>query len=331
MAKKSGNILTSLLLKSNEKTPMKWLFPCELAMVIYAVFTLLLLLFTSTSQPDVESLIFWRVRIVLLTVALWIVYRLWTCRLMAFARVVMLLVTLSWWYPDTYLLNCHFDNLDHIFASWDQSLFGFQPALLWSKAYPSHLISELMAMGYSFYFLMFVSMTLLVFFTRYDDFQKVSFILIGAFFVYYVVFDLFPVAGPQYYYLAVGVDKIAHGDFPQLGSYFASHTECLPIPGWQDGFFRHLVQMSHNAGERPTAAFPSSHVGISTLTMILAIYLRQWKFLLIWAIPYVFLCMGTVYLMPHYAVDAIAGFFTAIAVFFLMKYLWDRFFQTHSR
>ena len=72
---------------------------------------------------------------------------------MAFARIGLLLVTLSWWYPDTYVLNCHFENLDHVFASWDQKLFGFQPALLWSKAYPSHIVSELMAMGYSLYFL----------------------------------------------------------------------------------------------------------------------------------------------------------------------------------
>jgi membrane-associated phospholipid phosphatase len=45
---------------------------------------------------------------------------------------------------------------------------------------------------------------------------------------------------------------------------------------------------------------------------------------LIWAIPWIFLCMGTVYLLPHYAVDAIAGFFSAIVVFFLLKYIWNK-------
>ena len=109
-----------------------------------------------------------------------------------------------------------------------------------------------------------------------------------------------------------------------MGKYFANHTECLPIPGWEDGLFRNLVQKAHETGERPTAAFPSSHVGVSTLVMIIALWLKEWKFALIWAIPWIFLCMSTVYLLPHYAVDAIAGFFSAIAVFFLLKFVWDK-------
>lgn len=324
---KNNKILSDLFLKSGEKKPMKWLFPVEIGMVIYAIFSLFVVLFTSTSHANPEVLVWWRVRVVLLTVALWLVYRMWPCRAMAMARIALLLVTLSWWYPDTYVLNCHFQNMDHIFASWDQKLFGFQPALLWSKAYPSYIVSELMAMGYFFYFLMFVSLTFYVFFKRYEDFQKVSFILITSFFVYYVVFVLIPVAGPQYYYLAVGVDEIARGNFPEVGSYFAKHLECLPIPGKPDGIFRNLVQMSHNTGERPTAAFPSSHVGVSTLTMIIALWLKEYKFVLIWAVPWMFLCMGTVYLLPHYAVDAIAGFFTAIGVFFLLKFTYEKWFE----
>lgn len=330
MAKKANGGLTALIKqltsKSAEIKPAKWLLPAEIGMMLYGIFTLLLIIFTYTSQPDAEALIWWRVRVMLLTVALWVVYRLWTCRLMHLARISLLLVTLGWWYPDTYLLNCHFDNLDHIFAQWDQSLFGFQPALVWSKAFPSPVVSELMAMGYSLYFLMFVSLIFYVFFKRYNDFQKVTYIIITAFFVYYVVFDLLPVAGPQYYYKAVGTDAIAQGYFPAIGSYFSTNMECLPLPGWEDGLFHNLVQASHDAGERPTAAFPSSHVGISTVTMLMALRLKEWKYLLIWAVPYVFLCMGTVYLLPHYAVDAIAGFFTAIAVYFALEWSWKRVF-----
>lgn len=328
MAKSSSNnIFKTLFAKSEEKTPMKWLFPVEIVMMIYALFTLCVILFTVTTIKNPEALVWWRVRMVLCTVALWIVYRLWTCRFTALARIALLLLTLSWWYPDTYLLNCQFQNLDHVFAAWDQSLFGFQPALVWHKLYPSAIISELMAMGYSMYFLMFVSLIFYTFFRHYARFQKVSFIVIGSFFVYYVVFVLIPVAGPQYYYNAVGVDEIAHGNFPALGSYFADHLDCLPIPGKQHGLFRNLVQMSHDAGERPTAAFPSSHVGISTITMICFIWLKEWKWLMLWAVPYIFLVMGTVYLQPHYAVDAIAGFFTAIGVFFLMKWAYERYFR----
>lgn len=318
--------LQEMISRKSETKPYKWLFPAEIGMMLYGIFTLLLIAFTYTSIPDPEQLIWWRVRVMLLTVAMWIVYRLWTCRMIALARVVLLFVTLGWWYPDTYLLNCHFDNLDHIFAAWDQYLFGFQPALVWSKAFPSRIVSELMSMGYAFYFLMFASLVFYIFFKRYNDFQKVAYILVSSFFIYYVIFDLLPVAGPQYYYLAVGLDNIQAGHFPAVGTYFASHTECLPIPGWEDGFFRGLVQTSHDAGERPTAAFPSSHVGVSTLTMLMALRLKEWKFALIWAVPYAFLCMGTVYLLPHYAVDAIAGFFTAIGIYFALEWSWKRYF-----
>lgn len=304
---------------------MKWLFPAELGMMIYAAFTILLLLFTYTMQPNAEALLWWRLRVVALTLALWIVYRLWPCRLMVMARISLLLVTLSWWYPDTYELNCHLPNFDHVFAQWDQSLFGFQPSLEWSKAFPSPVVGELMKMGYGLYFLMFVSMIFITFFRKYKDLQRVSFVIISSFFLYYVIFVLVPVSGPQYYYLAAGVDNIAAGIFPKIETgYFAQHLECLAIPGWQDGLFHQLVQASHNAGERPTAAFPSSHVAIATISMLMAIRQKEWVYLVVFAVPYVFLVMGTVYIYAHYAVDAIAGFVTAIPVFFMMEYAYKK-------
>lgn len=312
----------------NKKEHYSWLFPAEVSMVIYAMFTLLFVLITYTIQPSADALIWWRVRIVALTVALWFVYRLWPCRLMELARIVLLLVTLGSWYPDTYELNCHLPNLDHVFAGWDQAIFGFQPSLLWSKAFPSPVVSELMKMGYGLYFLMFVSLIFLTFFKKYQDFQRVSFVIIGAFFLYYVIFDLIPVSGPQYYYQAVGIENIAAGHFPELSrGYFANHLECLAIPGWDGGLFHNLVQASHNAGERPTAAFPSSHAAIATLSMLVAIRQKEWRYLIIFAVPYVFLVMGTVYIYAHYAVDAIAGVITAVPVFFLMEYLYKKFYK----
>ena len=46
---KNNNKLSDLFLKSGEKKPMKWLFPVEIGMVLYAVFTLFVIFFTSTS------------------------------------------------------------------------------------------------------------------------------------------------------------------------------------------------------------------------------------------------------------------------------------------
>lgn len=295
-----------------EKKPVKWLVSAELALVAYIAFTLVMALITSTNLHNGDALVWENVRMVLTTGALWLVYRIWPCRAFMFLRMCMLFWYLSELYPETYVLSSQFSNLDHHFAHLEQMIFGCQPALLFCKAYDSHVFSELMNFGYSMYFPMFVSFFWYIAFTQYKDMLRVCFIILTSFYIYYVIYDLLPVTGPQYYYLAAGVENIAAGTFPDVGMYFQSHTEMLPSPGYTDGFFYGLVETAHASGERPTAAFPSSHVGIATVTMCLAIMMRKWKFAIIWAIPYLLLCISTVYIQAHYAIDAIAGFITGV-------------------
>lgn len=304
---------------------MKWLFPAETVMVIYALFTLVLVLFMSTKIEHPEAMAWERVRVVLTTVAVWIVYRIWPCRLTAFARIGVLLAYLSWWYPDTYELSKYLPNLDPLFAGIDQSLFGCQPALLWSQQMPSIIVYELMDFGYLMYFPIFVLFIVYVFVKRHEEFQKVSFIILAAFYIFYAIYDLVPVTGPQYYYLAVGVENIAAGVFPDVGNYFVSHTEMMPSPGNDGGFFHTLLVNMHSSGERPTAAFPSSHVGIATLTMALAIKLKEWRYAAIMALPYILLCLSTVYILAHYVIDAMAGFVFALVMFFTLDLIYDNF------
>ena len=63
-------------------------------------------------------------------------------------------------------------------------------------------------------------------------------------------------------------------------------------------------------GETPTGAFPSSHVGISWIILIIAS--KTYKKLLIVIYPFALLiCFSTVYIKAHYLVDVIAGFISA--------------------
>ena len=167
---------------------------------------------------------------------------------------------LAWWYPDTYEINRMFPNLDHIFAGWEQDLFGCQPALLFAKALPWAVVSELMSMGYFMYYPMIAAVVLYYFCCRYYEAERVSFVLLASFFIYYLIYIYVPVVGPTFYFDAVGVQDIAKGIFPAMGDYFNTHTNCLPTPGYTDGIFYQLVENAKEAGERPTAAFPSSHV-----------------------------------------------------------------------
>ena len=123
----------------------------EWVVMAYLLLTLIITLFMYTSMDNPQAMIFGRLRIVALTAAMWIVYRIAPCRLTRFARVGVQLGLLAWWYPDTFEINRHLPNLDHVFATWEQHLFGCQPALLFSKALPGHLFSELFDMGYAAY------------------------------------------------------------------------------------------------------------------------------------------------------------------------------------
>ena len=304
-----------------EAKPQRGLLALEWVMLAYLAFTMLMVFFTYTKVVNPEAMIWGRIRIVVVTLAMWGVYRMVPCRFTKFARITVQMALLSWWYPDTYELNRMLPNLDHVFAQMEQTLFGFQPALVFAKDFSSPVVSELMDMGYASYYPMIVLVAIYYFFFRYREYERAAFVVMASFFAYYVIFVLVPVTGPTFYYKAVGLDQIANGIFPNVHDYFNSHLDCLPSPGYTDGVFYHLVENAKAAGERPTAAFPSSHVGISTVIMFLVWHSQNRK-LFYFLIPfYLFLCMATVYIQAHYAVDALAGFISGAAFYFLFMLL----------
>ncbi len=305
-----------------EKKVSKGLLAFEWVAFGYMAFTLLMiaLLWTRLQQP--ETLLLGRLRFVIITLAVWALYRLLPCRLTLFARIAAQMIFLSWWYPDTFELNRVLPNLDPVFASWEQSIFGCQPALLFAQKAPWAWFSELMCMGYVSYFALMVLVILYYFLFRFKEFGMASFVLFGAFFTYYVIFVLLPVTGPQFYYLAAGTENIAAGVFPAIGDWFLTHSEKMATPGWTDGIFYHFLELTHNAGERPTAAFPSSHVGITTILFLLACHSRN-RLLIFTILPfYVLMCLATVYIQAHYAIDVIAGFVSGLLFYFI-------FLKTH--
>ena len=301
-----------------EKNPKKGLLPLEWVMLGYMAITVFTMLFTFTKVVNPESMLWGRLRILVMTLALWGVYRMIPCRITKMVRILAQIALLAWWYPDTYEINRMFPNLDHLFAGWEQDLFRCQPALLFAKAMPWTVVSELMSMGYFMYYPMIAAVVLYYFFCRYYEAERVSFVLLASFFIYYLIYIYVPVVGPTFYFDAVGVQDIAKGIFPAMGDYFSTHTNCLPTPGYTDGIFYQLVEDAKEAGERPTAAFPSSHVGVSTICMLLAWHSRNRKLLFTMLPFYIFLCMATVYIQAHYLIDAIAGWISAVVIYFLL-------------
>ena len=299
-----------------DKNPKRGLLPIEWLVMGYMLLTLLIVLFAYTRVENPQAMIWGRVRIAATTVALWGAYRLVPCRFTRAVRVVVQMALLAWWYPDTYEINRMFPNLDHVFATWEQQLFGCQPALFFASTFPSPVVSELMSMGYASYYPMIVLITFFYLFCRYREYERAAFVVLATFFIYYVIYIFVPVAGPTFYYKAVGLKQIVQANFPAVNDYFNTHTDCLATPGYTDGFFYHMVENAKAAGERPTAAFPSSHVGVATVIMLLAGHTRNSRLCLLLLPFFVFLCMSTVYIQAHYVIDAIAGLLTGVLFYF---------------
>ena len=112
--------------------------------------------------------------------------------------------------------------------------------------------------------------------------------LLATYVLTYVVFVLYPVAGPYY-------------EFPRPAAWFI------------DNFTARLVYGTLANGSAYGAAFPSSHVA-ATLVATAAAFRGSRRVGWILVVPALLLTVGVVYCQMHYAVDALAGIAVAGAV-----------------
>lgn len=305
----------------------KGLFAVEKITLIYNLLTSILILFMFQRIDHPWHMLMDRSIIVIITFLLMYLYRLAPCKCSAFVRIGVQLSLLSYWYPDTFEFNRFFPNLDHLFASAEEFIFNGQPAMWFCHTFPHLIVSEAFNMGYFFYYPMMLIVMMYYFIFKFEFFEKMSFVLVTCFFIFYLIYIFVPVAGPQFYFPAIGYDNVSNGIFPSLGDYFNHHQELLPGPGYQHGFFYNLVEGSQQVGERPTAAFPSSHVGISTILMIMA-WRGSKKLFACLAPLYMLLCGATVYIQAHYAIDSIVGFLSAFLLYYLAIKMFKAWFAT---
>ena len=206
---------------------------------------------------------------------------------------ILVFALMTFLYKETAMLNTLiFPKIDEFLSNLDQNIFKFQPSIEFSKHFNSLFFSELFYFGYFCYYLL----PLVVFGVLYkflpQKIEEFGFILISSFLLYYFIFIIIPAEGPQFYFT-----------FPD------NHIEA-------QGIFGNMVKLIQKNGEAPTAAFPSSHVGISWI-VIFWLY-QNFRKSVKYFIPFVVLLMfSTVYIKAHYFVDVVAGFISAPIVFFL--------------
>lgn len=181
----------------------------------------------------------------------------------------------------------------HIFANdavvqgWEQQLFGSQISYQWIRQSPSVFWSGLLHLSYlSYYPLVVVGPILLTIRGRRLETHRVLFVTMTAYVACYLVFLLFPVAGPNY-------------AFPH------------PTGPVRDVWSARTVYAVLGSGSSIGTAFPSSHVA-ATLAAVFALW-REWKSLAVTlAVPAALLVLAVVYCQMHYGIDALAGIAVAV-------------------
>jgi membrane-associated phospholipid phosphatase len=185
---------------------------------------------------------------------------------------------------------------DATVQAWEQAIFSGQPSREWIRRQSWPALSAILHTGYlSYYFVVAAAPLGLWISGRRDGARRAIALSMAAFYVCYVVFLVFPVAGPRYL-------------FPP-----AENAATAVGPA-------RLVRALLEAGSAWGTAFPSSHVAVAVVASATAT--REWpRFGAVLVPPVALLCLGTVYGQFHYAVDAVAGIVVAVAVLFFGRRL----------
>lgn len=292
--------------------------------LLYNLLTTILVIIFFDRLQDPKAMLMGRFLVAAGTFVLIYIYTKYPSRATVFLRVLFQMALLSYWYPDTFEFNRIFPNLDHLFAQADLTLFGCQPAIVFDQVCSGFFWREAFNMGYWLYYPMIATVAIYGFFGRPSEAERTTFIIMCSFFIYYFIYIFLPVAGPQFYFPVIGDGVALAGPYPELGDYFNLNPEITIAQEGKGGLFTELVGMAQSSGERPTAAFPSSHIGVTTILVILAYRLNRRIFAVMFPV-YLLLCCATVYIKAHYLVDAIAGLISGTLFYCLTSWVYRRY------
>ena len=182
---------------------------------------------------------------------------------------------------------------------WEAAVFGEQVSREWWQRAPSRFWSTLFHGVYFSYYLV-VPAGPLYFLFKGDrrNLRRTIFAEVLAFVICYVVFLVYPVAGPYY-------------EFPR------------PAAAFLDNGAARLVYGVLARGSAYGAAFPSAHVaGMVTAAAVSAMGSRRLGLIL--GVPSLLLTVGVVYTQMHYAMDAVTGVVVAGVVLLIVAVTGDR-------
>lgn len=178
---------------------------------------------------------------------------------------------------------------DDVLLAWEESAFGMQPARDWWRGHTSPFWSALLhGVYFGYYLILGVPAFFFLLTGNWPAFRRFTRNVVCTFCVCFVVFVLYPVAGPYY--------------------VFERPTGLMV-----DNLPAHLVYAALASGSSFGAAFPSSHVAATTAAG-LATFKGNRTLGWILLAPVILMPIATVYTQMHYAWDAIVGVLVGIVV-----------------
>ncbi|MGB9745726.1 MAG: phosphatase PAP2 family protein [Bacteroidales bacterium] len=275
--------------------------PVEWALLVYLVFTGLLNIVYFKTLGATWVHLGARITIFSGLMLLIILQIRFNSRFIDFLRSFYPLATLGYLYGETDFYNNIWHNyLDAWFEKTDFFIFGFQPSIRFSEVFHWTWFQELMSLSYMSYFLMIFGVLWAIYRFNREYFNRSIFIVLQAFFFYYLIFIVLPVQGPQF--------------------WFPAPLNGLP----EGGVFHKLLRFIQSVGERPTGAFPSSHVGISVILCYLSYQYARPLFRWMLGILVLLSC-SAVYIKAHYFIDIVGGLLTAPLMILLTTSLLSLF------
>ena len=190
-------------------------------------------------------------------------------------------------------LSAGFQN-DLLIQRLETWVFGSQISYRWIRESPNLVFSWVVHACYlAYYPILYAAPFALWMVGRRDASRHTIFAVMATFYLCYLAFLFFPVAGPRYAF------DLAHNPATDVGpARFAA---------W-------LLDRGDSGG----AAFPSSHVAASVVATGMA--LRYWRALGLVLLPFTAgLILAVVYGQFHYAVDALAGLIVAAMMLGVMQ------------
>ena len=279
---------------------MKHFIKIDFLFLGFIVLTTILLICSWNQTANVVDLLLTRGIIFTISIAIILLNPVFKSALFNLLRNIYPVLFAGYFYTETVYYNkLFFDNLDPIFIKMDQWIFGFQPSLEFSNYFSNPWFSELMYFGYFTLYVITLGFVFAMYFKRKTLFLENTFKVSFSLLFFYFIFSIFPSAGPQFYF-----------DLPE---------RAVPTNGY---IFKDIIHAIQAGAEQPTGAFPSSHVGITFVILILARKSLPLFFKICFPLA-IILTLSTVYIKAHYAVDAIFGLLIAPFVVYLASLLFN--------